>query len=105
VAMMTYLFAGLGLVALVNAFSEGWRSRAVAMGLALTLVCVVQGMRCVNYLEQFADDSRYRVRVWMAENLPAGTRIVAETYTMLHTRGDHRPSQQLQNLNLRVQSH
>lgn len=106
VALMTYLFAGLGLVALVNAFGATWRSRTVAAVVALGLVGTLQGMRCANYLNQFADDSRYHVRVWVRDNLPPGTRIVADNYTGLaHREGDHREGQQADNLGVWVRGY
>mgnify|MGYP001175358245 FL=1 len=93
VAVMTYLFGGLGLVALVNLLSETWRWRVAAALVGVTAITAVQGMRCVDYLHQFADDSRYRLRAWLAENVPAGTRVVAENYAGLNGPGDHRDGQ------------
>lgn len=95
VAVMTYLFAALGLLAVINAFSWSWKARMIATAGALVLIGTLQGARCANFIGQFADDSRHRVRAWVRDTLPPGTRMVVDNYTGLsHYTGDHRPSQQ-----------
>lgn len=106
ISVMTYLFAALGLLALVNAFSATWKTRAFAAVAALALVGTVQGARCADYLNQFADDSRHRVRVWVRDNLPPGTRMVVDNYTGLSDRaGDHREGRQVTDLGIWVRGH
>ncbi|HWP40333.1 MAG TPA: hypothetical protein VNL70_05360 [Tepidisphaeraceae bacterium] len=58
--------------------------------LATSVICIVafQGRRCANFNAQFADDSRQRLREWVARNLPPDSRIVADGYTDLGGQGD-----------------
>ncbi|WP_428938806.1 ArnT family glycosyltransferase [Fontivita pretiosa] len=64
-----------------------------ALGLATliaTLICIItlQANRCINFNTQFRDDSRQRLREWVARNLPHDARIVADGYTDLGGQGD-----------------
>jgi hypothetical protein len=58
--------------------------------LVTSVICIVtfQGRRCANFNTQFADDSRQRLREWVARNLPPDSRIVADGYTDLGGQGD-----------------
>jgi hypothetical protein len=85
VVVFTYLIAGLGAVHLIQ--WTGWRSwrRAALTWACLALIVGLQLPRCLNYLRQFEveNDSRQRVRRWIIDNVPRGTRVLAESYTCL----------------------
>jgi hypothetical protein len=51
-------------------------------------VLVAQGSRCVAFNRQFADDSRQRVREWLAANVKPGELIVSDWYAGLTNDGD-----------------
>ncbi len=88
VGVMIYLFAGLGAAALLNLFRPQSRGRIIAGALMLLLIAGVQGWRCADYLDQFADDGRERLRRWVNESVTPGSIILAESYTGLGGGGD-----------------
>ncbi len=93
VAVMVYLFAGLGAASLLNLFGRrGWL-RLLAAGVGLAVIIGLQWPRCADYLGQLADDGRARLRQWAGENLPRGAWVIAEAYAGLTGPGDHRPGQ------------
>ncbi|HEY7090244.1 MAG TPA: hypothetical protein VH518_19255, partial [Tepidisphaeraceae bacterium] len=69
-----------------------WQKRAVwgaaAMGVCAVVILLTQGSRAANFNEQFRDDSRQRVREWIAKNLPPAALITCDSYASLHTEGD-----------------
>lgn len=59
-----------------------WAPAAVAA--ALVLIVALQGARGLHFNRQFADDSRQRLRAWIAE-LPRGTRVSADGFASIST--------------------
>jgi hypothetical protein len=68
----------------------GGKGRPIQIGgtIAVAVVLIHLGARCYDFTQQFGDDSRQRLREWVAQ-LPADTRIVADKYTCLGDEGDH----------------
>jgi hypothetical protein len=60
----------------------------VVLGVCVAAIVVLQGRWCLSINEQFRDDSRQRLREWMATSLPPDARIVADSYADLLTAGD-----------------
>jgi hypothetical protein len=60
----------------------------VALAACVAAIIGFQGRWCLSLDEQFRDDSRQRVREWIAKNLPPDARIIADSYTDLHQAGD-----------------
>ncbi len=70
-----------------------WITIRKSLGFAMILIaaCAIgyfQFQRSVNFNQQFADDSRVRVRAWIAANIPAGTVVPADSYAGLQEPGD-----------------
>jgi hypothetical protein len=80
--------AALAVVRLAANLSPPWRWTVAAAGLAL--IVALQLPRCLNYLNQFADDSRLRLRSFIADNLPAGSLVVADRHVGLQRNDDPR---------------
>jgi 4-amino-4-deoxy-L-arabinose transferase-like glycosyltransferase len=80
IIVMLHLMAALGVVRLAGFFPTpvGW----IVMILALALMVPLQLQRCVNYLDQFANDSRVRLRRFVAHNLPADSAMLADQYAL-----------------------
>ena len=62
--------------------------RNSAIGAAVAVLLTPQLSRCLNYISQFRDDSRQRVRPWIAAELPRNARIFADHYADLGSDGD-----------------
>jgi 4-amino-4-deoxy-L-arabinose transferase-like glycosyltransferase len=62
--------------------------RTAVVGVVLVVIVAAQGWRCRDFDEQFRDDSRQRLREWVARNIPAGSTIVADGYARLDGPGD-----------------
>jgi hypothetical protein len=60
----------------------------MAFGGVLAIIIVFQGLRCLEFNRQFHDDSRQRLREWVAKNVPAGETIAADGYSRLGDVGD-----------------
>lgn len=81
---LTYL-AGVG----VAVWPGRIRRTAWRWGLTVVLAAAVltpSAMRTAEYLHGFRDDSRDRLRQWVQEELPRGTRIAQEAYAGLQGR-------------------
>jgi MFS family permease len=74
------------------AATSGWATRrwipAGGFMLALLATGLLQHARCADFHRQLADDSRQRLREFVATQLPPRTRIVADYYTNLASGGD-----------------
>lgn len=72
----------------------GWLSLRRAAGARAAVIVTVsvagllQGYRCISINEQFRDDSRQRLREWVALNLPPAAVVAADSYTQLGGAGD-----------------
>ncbi len=60
----------------------------VALIASLACIVVLQGWRCMQFNEQFRDDSRQRLREWIARNVPPGSGLATERYAVLEGPGD-----------------
>lgn len=88
IAVGMYFAAGLLVAYGVAAIPMPGRWRALALVGCVASIVVFQGLRCANFNRQYADDSRQRLREWVAANLPADTYIVSDGYTGLGDPGD-----------------
>lgn len=66
--------------------SKQWRWAVI--GIAIVALFAVNLRACLKLNRQFADDSRQRLREWIATSLPRGALIVGERYTGLDNNGD-----------------
>jgi len=86
VVMLSWFLSALGLIWLLDLLRHRPGIRAVAAtGLALGIV-LLQWPVYADTLNQFKDDSRDRVAKWAAGNLPAGSRMLVDSYTALGNR-------------------
>lgn len=88
IAVLGYVLAACAVSAAILRLSPRPQVRILFTCLALMTILVVQTPRCFQYNRQFADDSRERLSQWIAENVPAGTRIVADRFASLNRVGD-----------------
>lgn len=58
-------------------------SCAVALALIAGVILALQLPRSLDYLAQFGDDSRLRLRAWAATNLPPRARVLQDSYAAL----------------------
>jgi hypothetical protein len=49
---------------------------------------IFQGYQCVNFTNQFRDDSRQRLREWIALNIPQGSVVIEDRYVLSEGPGD-----------------
>lgn len=87
--VIAYVAAGLLIACVVQRLPPAYHEFrfGVAAGCA-TIALVAQGTRCYDFNRQFADDSRQRLREWVAANTSRNDRIAADLFTSLATRGD-----------------
>lgn len=89
VLVQMYFLAALGFgAAMVRFTPPQGLARALFMAVVTGLVLTAQGPRGLALVRQFSDDSRQRVRAWIAANVSAGSTIAAEKYVGLHGSGD-----------------
>jgi hypothetical protein len=87
ITVLGYIFAACAISATIVRFAD--RRRVILFtALALMPILVLQGRRCLQYNRQFISDSRERLSQWIATNVPAGTRIVADNFASLDRTGD-----------------
>jgi len=86
-AFPRYALPAIVLLTVTAALGIAWTSRLLplraraAWVAALVLLCgALQWRTCSTFLHEFDDDSRERLRTWMAANLRAGDRVAADTY-------------------------
>lgn len=91
-ALPVTVLAGFLTACLVAAGLNRWTKKpwlAAVLALLIVAVPTVLQMRVgLAFNEQFRDDSRHRLRVWMAENLPENVQVVADNYAGLSGPGD-----------------
>ena len=80
IIIMLHLMAALAVVRLAAVVIAplNW----IVVVLALALMIPFQLQRCLNYLNQFANDSRVRLRVFVAHNVPPDSVVLADAYAM-----------------------
>ncbi len=84
VVMLVALLAGIGTARLGQFIGKPWAKWGLPITFA-SVTIVTQGPICADYIRQFGDDSRQRLREFILnEPTMAGTRILAEQYTGLN---------------------
>lgn len=84
-----YFIAGQLISSLLVEAQQLWRQWGQLAAVAcLGMILLLQGQRCLNFNDQFRDDSRQRLREWIARNLPPGSSIAIDSYTLLDKPGD-----------------
>ena len=99
-----YLIAGNLAAAAIATTIDRRAIAGLATSLVAAIVIVAQGDRCVRFDRQFADDSRQRLREWLAANVPANAVVIADWYADLYGGGDARrfPDQSMPRVNIRA---
>jgi hypothetical protein len=87
ITVLSYFVAGQLMATVLRRMKEPWLSWAVFVT-CLGLIGVTQGAQCWRLNMQFADDSRQRLREWVALHLGEQTAILAEDFTSLGGAGD-----------------
>ena len=81
--VVLYFAAGQFLASALTALRKrSWMADLILVA-CLAIVVIFQGRRCLNFTRQIGNDSRQRVRVWIAQNLPANSMLAGETYSGL----------------------
>ncbi|MBC7782542.1 MAG: hypothetical protein H7144_01780 [Burkholderiales bacterium] len=89
ITVLAFFIASLLLSKLVYDMQLRWPVvGTIALVVSVAAVVVLQGQRCVNFNQQFLDDSRQRLRVWLAGNIPNAGMIAVDSYTGLQEPGD-----------------
>ncbi|HEX8340137.1 MAG TPA: hypothetical protein VF624_04445 [Tepidisphaeraceae bacterium] len=86
VTLCLYTLAGLSAAWLVHAMGAPRLVHAAAVVAVAGTLAFVQWRRVENYDNQFVHDSRDALRAWVNANVPEGTRITADGYTLLDGR-------------------
>ena len=80
-SVVLYFVAGQLMASALAALpTRAWVANSI-LAACIGTVVIMQGMRCWNFDRQFADDSRQRVRAWVAANLPPGSVVAVESYS------------------------
>jgi prolipoprotein diacylglyceryltransferase len=88
ITVCAYFVAAMLAAGLVG--DPAWPARQRTLGLIAALAAIVgfQGPRCWRFDQQFRDDSRQRLREFVATRLPARAHVAADSYTGLGDAGD-----------------
>jgi hypothetical protein len=86
--VLGYFVAGQAIAAALPCIDRPRWLRRAGLPICLCLIVLFQGLQCWRFDAQFADDSRQRLREWVALNLPATATVLAEDYTALQGPGD-----------------
>lgn len=90
ITFFAYVLAALLIAAAIARLARDHRRSAlVAAALTATVIVVAQGRRCLDFDRRFADDSRQRLREWLAANAPPGSIVVADWFSNLHQEPDN----------------
>lgn len=87
ITVLAYLAAAQGAMVAIETLSPRWRTACIAA--VVCIVVALQGFRCYQYDESFRDDSRERLREWVA-TLPRDAVVLADAYSALGYGGDPR---------------
>jgi hypothetical protein len=86
-AFPRYALPAIVLLTMSAALGVAWTSRLLPARIRAAWIAVlvvtcgaIQWRTCATFLREFQDDSRDRLRAWIASNLRAGDRIAADTY-------------------------
>ena len=83
VIVLVHFMAALALLRIVQLVRPRWRFGWLAAPATVGLIVAMQLPRCLDFLDQFENDSRTRLRQWIATNIAPGAGIVADDYTAL----------------------
>lgn len=86
--VLLYFTAGQLAVGVLQRMSQIRWLKLATFAIFLGGVVALQGARCWHLNQQFADDSRQRLREWVAQNLGGTSTVLAEYYTGLAGTGD-----------------
>lgn len=89
VIVLCHLWGGLGLVMLVRRGGRRWTQAGVVV-LALGAVLATCGARTMDFVDQFQDDSRVRLRYWLREHANPDALVAAEYYSGLYEKDNTR---------------
>jgi hypothetical protein len=83
VVVLVHFMAALGVLRLAQTLPRPWR---IAVPIAMAVLIVgLQGWRCLDFLDQFPNDSRTRLRQYVSQELASSAFIVADNYASLVT--------------------
>jgi len=83
VTVLLYWLCAMTLPWLISAFDFKPTVERIVLALSLAFVATLQGYRCYDYTQQFANDSRYALQAWADLNLPPGAMVASDEYTQL----------------------
>lgn len=83
VVVLAHALAGLGAARWIEQLRPRRNYWIAVSVLAIALFAGLQGYRCRDFLNQFADDSRTRLRAWAKTNITRQTRFVQDSYADL----------------------
>ncbi|HWE96100.1 MAG TPA: hypothetical protein VG269_19205 [Tepidisphaeraceae bacterium] len=89
VVVLAHLAAGMAVLRLRELVHHPL-PRGAVWGTGAALILALQLPRCLDYSSQFANDSRERLRAWVAANLPSDAVIVQDGYVGLQEPFDPR---------------
>lgn len=84
ISALLYVTAASLLAGMLLDLRRGKRWAPAAVAAVVVLIVALQGARALHFNRQFADDSRQRLRAWIAE-LPRGTRVSADGFASIST--------------------
>jgi len=84
IAVLLYVTAASLLTGMLLDLRRVRRWAPAAVAAALVLIVALQGARALHFNRRFADDSRLRLRAWIAE-LPPNTRVSADGFASIST--------------------
>jgi hypothetical protein len=86
ITMLAYFASAAGAAAMARLAAA--RHATQIMGAVLAVVIVCQGWRCDQFLSQFRDDSRQRLREWVLNSVPRDASFAIDRFAMLDSPGD-----------------
>ena len=78
VVVLAHFCAAAAVLRLSEHVEARWRALVISAGAAV--IVLFQLPRCFDYTSQFADDSRERLRAWIARNLPSDAVFIQDEY-------------------------
>jgi hypothetical protein len=88
VTVLGYFVAGQMMTSALQRLERPVWLKSAALAGCVVLVVAAQGAQLWRFNKQFADDSRQRLREWVASHLDEQATILAEDFTVLEGKGD-----------------
>jgi hypothetical protein len=88
ITVQIYFLAAIGFSLFLKRLTPHRLIFSITLTVLIGLILAWQLPPCISFTQQFADDSRQRVRNWIFENIPAGSKLAAESYAGLEGPGD-----------------